>query len=215
MLLTDNWDIWQVPVAGGTAVNLTQNGRKDQIRYQRRSRSSRRGAPASTSTKPQYFAAYGEWTKKAGIARLSPGKPGVEMLIWGDASYAALIKAKDAERISTRRRRRPIQATITSLTRASRRACASPISGRRSRRSRGPADRCSSTTRATRATSCRRRCSCPPTTRRARRIRRSSTSTRRCRRARTRSPTRPRTASTGRLHQPTATPCCSPTSPTR
>ena len=36
VLLTDNWDIWQVPVNGGTAVNLTANGRKDQIRYQRR-----------------------------------------------------------------------------------------------------------------------------------------------------------------------------------
>ena len=28
-------------------------------------------------SKPQYFAAYGEWTKKAGIARLDPGKPGM------------------------------------------------------------------------------------------------------------------------------------------
>ncbi len=36
VLLTDNWDIWQVPVAGGAVVNLTVNGRKDQIRYQRR-----------------------------------------------------------------------------------------------------------------------------------------------------------------------------------
>ncbi len=32
VLLHDNWDIWHVPVDGGQAVNLTVNGRKDQIR---------------------------------------------------------------------------------------------------------------------------------------------------------------------------------------
>ena len=82
VLLTDNWDIWQAPVAGGPAVNLTINGRKDQIRYQRRyalepPQERNQGVDL---TKPQYFAAYGEWTKKAGIARLTPGKSGMEML---------------------------------------------------------------------------------------------------------------------------------------
>ena len=99
VLLTDNWDIWQVPVNGGTVVNLTANGRKDQIRYQRRyplEPLSER-ALGIDLTKPQYFAAYGEWTKKAGVARLAPGKPGVEMLNWSDASFGTLIKAKDAE----------------------------------------------------------------------------------------------------------------------
>jgi fermentation-respiration switch protein FrsA (DUF1100 family) len=98
-LLSDNWDIWQVPVNGGQAVNLTQNGRKDQIRYQRRyalepPQERTQGIDVS---KPQYFAAYGEWTKKAGIARLNPGKPGVEMLNWSDAAFASLIKAKDRD----------------------------------------------------------------------------------------------------------------------
>jgi dipeptidyl aminopeptidase/acylaminoacyl peptidase len=99
VVLSDNWDIWQVPVASGQAVNLTQNGRKDQVRYQRRYpleplEERARGIDLS---RPQYFAAYGEWTKKAGIARLSPGKPGVEMLNWSDASFGTLIKPKDAE----------------------------------------------------------------------------------------------------------------------
>ena len=88
VLLSDNWDIWQVPVNGGTVVNLTGNGRKDQIRYQRRypTEPVEERALGIDLTKPQYFAAYGEWTKKAGIARLAPGKPGVEMLNWSDAS---------------------------------------------------------------------------------------------------------------------------------
>jgi dipeptidyl aminopeptidase/acylaminoacyl peptidase len=99
VLLTDNWDIWQVPVNGGAVVNLTANGRKDQIRYQRRYpiEPVAERALGIDLTRPQYFAAYGEWTKKAGIARLAPGKAGVEMLNWSDASFGTLIKAKDAE----------------------------------------------------------------------------------------------------------------------
>jgi dipeptidyl aminopeptidase/acylaminoacyl peptidase len=101
VLLTDNWDIWQVPVSGGQAVNLTVNGRKDQIRYQRRypiEPVAERALGVDLS-KPQYFAAYGEWTKKAGLARLHPGKPGVEMLNWSDATFGTLIKPKDADQL--------------------------------------------------------------------------------------------------------------------
>ena len=191
VLLTDNWDIWQVPVAGGAAVNLTGNGRKDQIRYQRRYpiEPLAERAQGIDLAKPQYFAAYGEWTKKAGIARLTPGKPGVEMLNWSDAAFATLT-----------RRRTPTQYLYTRSTATEPSdyyiADASLANGRAPDRSASAGGelrvdrgrRCSSTTRATRATSCRRRCSCPQTTRRARRIRRSSTSTRRCRRARTSSP---------------------------
>ena len=36
VLLSDGWDIWNVPVHGGKAVNLTVNGQKDQIRYRSR-----------------------------------------------------------------------------------------------------------------------------------------------------------------------------------
>ena len=56
VLISDRWDIWKVPVAAGTAaVNLTVNGRKDQIRYQNRVRTDPRrawhrpGASRSTS----------------------------------------------------------------------------------------------------------------------------------------------------------------------
>ena len=75
MLLHDNWDVWQVPVAAGApAVNLTVNGKQDAIRYQNRFALE---APEDRDkgidlTKPLYFRAYGEWTKKAGIARDRP-----------------------------------------------------------------------------------------------------------------------------------------------
>jgi dipeptidyl aminopeptidase/acylaminoacyl peptidase len=99
VLLTDAWDIWKVPVDGGPAVNLTVNGRKDAIRYQQRfaleaPEDRDRGIDLS---KPQYFRAYGEWTKKGGIARIDPGATGVKMIAWSDASYPQLMKARKGD----------------------------------------------------------------------------------------------------------------------
>lgn len=99
VLLSDAWDVWKVPVEGGPAVNLTVNGRKDAIRYQQRyalEPADERDEGIDLS-KPQYFRAYGEWTKKAGIARIDPGTPGVTMLGWADASYPQLLKAKKGD----------------------------------------------------------------------------------------------------------------------
>ena len=95
VLLFDNWDVWQVPATGGTAVNLTVNGRKDGIRYQRRYSfdPEERGIDL---TKPLYLAAYGEWTKKEGLARVEPGKAGVTMKLWGDARLG-VVKARKAD----------------------------------------------------------------------------------------------------------------------
>jgi dipeptidyl aminopeptidase/acylaminoacyl peptidase len=97
VLLSDNWDIWNVPVHGGNAVNLTQNGKRDKIRYQSRYRLDPEEKGIDLS-KPNYLRAYGEWTKKAGIARLEGGKPGPKMLMWQDAGFGALIKAENAEK---------------------------------------------------------------------------------------------------------------------
>ena len=97
VLISDRWDIWQVPVtAGGTAVSLTVNGRKDAIRYQGRVQiyPDERGIDL---TKPQYFAAMSEWTKRGGYGVLQPGKPGLKMLLWEDASFGRLTKAEKAD----------------------------------------------------------------------------------------------------------------------
>lgn len=100
VLLSDNWDIWRIPVAGGTAVNLTLNGRKDAIRFQSRfalepPEDRDKGIDLS---KPLFFRAYGEWTKKGGIARVDPGQAGVQMVMWGDAAYSRLLRPKSADR---------------------------------------------------------------------------------------------------------------------
>lgn len=96
VLLTDDWDIWNVPVHGGNAVNLTANGKKDRIRYQSRFRIDPEEKGIDLSA-PVYVRAYGEWTKKSGIGRIDGGKPGVKMLQWDDASYGSVSKAKKAD----------------------------------------------------------------------------------------------------------------------
>ncbi|HEX3747157.1 MAG TPA: prolyl oligopeptidase family serine peptidase [Bryobacteraceae bacterium] len=97
VLIGDEWDIWKVPVAGGDAVNLTMNGKKDKIRYRTRFRLDPDERGGIDLSQPLYVSAYGEFTKKNGIALIEPGKPGVQMLQWADASYPQLIKAKHAD----------------------------------------------------------------------------------------------------------------------
>ena len=95
LILSDGWDLWKVPAGGGPGVSLTGNGRKDGIRY----RTIARLDPDEKGTdlsKPHYVSAFGEYTKKGGYARLEPGKPGAEMLLWDDASFG-LQKAQQAD----------------------------------------------------------------------------------------------------------------------
>jgi dipeptidyl aminopeptidase/acylaminoacyl peptidase len=94
LLLTDGWDIWVVPVRGGTPTNLTQTGKRDRVRYSLISLSpDERDVDLG---KPVYFATYGEWTKKGGISRHVPGKAALERLLWDDADYS-LIKAEHSD----------------------------------------------------------------------------------------------------------------------
>jgi dipeptidyl aminopeptidase/acylaminoacyl peptidase len=95
ILLYDNWDIWNVSVHGGKAVNLTVNGKKDGIRYRSRYRLDPEEKGIDLS-KPLYISAYGEWTKKGGVARVDKGKPGAKMLLWDDASFS-IRKAEKAD----------------------------------------------------------------------------------------------------------------------
>lgn len=112
VLLSDAFDVWKVPVRGGVATNLTVDGKRDQIRYQRLypfGQQVRQGAAGGRGgrgggafgdgvdlSKPLYFGTYGEWTKKEGLSRVDPNKPGAQRLVWDDAKYS-FEKAKDAD----------------------------------------------------------------------------------------------------------------------
>jgi dipeptidyl aminopeptidase/acylaminoacyl peptidase len=95
VLLSDGWDIWQVPVRTGRAVNLTGNGRAEGIRYRGRINwePGERGIDLS---RPIYIGLYGERTKQEGLARLTPGRTGAERLLWADARLS-VTRARDAE----------------------------------------------------------------------------------------------------------------------
>jgi dipeptidyl aminopeptidase/acylaminoacyl peptidase len=98
VLLSDRWDIWKVPVAAGeAAVNLTVNGKKDQIRYQGRVFGVYREERGIDLSKPQYFSVMSEWTKRAGYGVLEPGKVGLNMLLWEDAAISSLQKAENGD----------------------------------------------------------------------------------------------------------------------
>jgi acetyl esterase/lipase len=95
VLLSDGWDIWKVPAGAGAAVNLTVNGKKDGIRY----RSLLRLDPEEKGwdlSIPRYVPMFGEYTKKGGVARLEPGRTGVQPLLWEDATFA-VQKARKAD----------------------------------------------------------------------------------------------------------------------
>lgn len=95
VLLSDGWDIWKMPADGGKAVQVTNDGKRDQVRYQRRFvlDPNEKGIDLS---KVQYFNAYGEWTKKAGFLRLDPNG-GTKRLAFEDAAYRRLVKAEKVD----------------------------------------------------------------------------------------------------------------------
>jgi dipeptidyl aminopeptidase/acylaminoacyl peptidase len=96
VILTDGWDWWKLPAHGGNAVNLTVDGKKEGVRYQR-NYTLDRDEKGINLAKPVYVAVYGEWTKKGGVARLEGNKPGAKKLLWDEAGYGSLQKAKDAD----------------------------------------------------------------------------------------------------------------------
>jgi len=118
VLLSDDWDIWRVPVAAGArAVNLTVNGRKDAIRYQNRVRIDP-DEDGIDLTKPQYFSAMSEWTKRQGYGVLEPGTTGLKMLLWEDAAISRLAKAEKGD-VWIYSRETPTEATAFYVTDAS------------------------------------------------------------------------------------------------
>ncbi|MSR03550.1 MAG: S9 family peptidase [Gemmatimonadetes bacterium] len=95
VLLFDNWDVWRVAATGGSFVNLTGTGKRDKIRFTRRLVIDPKEKGIDL-TKPMYLQTYGEWTKKEGLARVIPAKPGAEMLLADDAKFL-VNRARDAE----------------------------------------------------------------------------------------------------------------------
>jgi len=84
LFVRDNWDIWRVGVAGGPALNVTGNGKRDGTRYQNRigADPKERGIDL---TKPLFIETYGERTKKEGLVQVDAQRGGGRVLAWEDA----------------------------------------------------------------------------------------------------------------------------------
>jgi dipeptidyl aminopeptidase/acylaminoacyl peptidase len=113
VLLNHRYDIWQLPLDGGPAINLTKGkGDADEIRFRivrldagargGRGGGGRGGGGGDEEgldlAKPQLLSAYGEWTKKSGYYSLVSGQE-PKPLIWLDRQIGQAEKAKDADRI--------------------------------------------------------------------------------------------------------------------
>ncbi len=115
VLLYDKFDVWQAPLDGGKAVNLTHGvGAAQQIQFRvvrfgaaggggRGGRGGAGGAVADEESgidlsKPVTLSAYGDRTKKFGYWQVTAGQA-PQQVIWADKNIGGVIKATDADRI--------------------------------------------------------------------------------------------------------------------
>ena len=107
VVLNHRYDIWEVPLDGGEAVNLTAGvGAEEKIRFriaplgdERFGRFSGGGGDEGIDvSEPLLLSAYGDRTKKSGYWQVEKGDE-PEPLIWLDESVGRPSKADDADRI--------------------------------------------------------------------------------------------------------------------
>jgi dipeptidyl aminopeptidase/acylaminoacyl peptidase len=115
VLLNHRFDIWQLPLDGGRAINLTQGvGNRDSVQFRLvrldRPRQTGRGGGGAFGggaggddtgvdlSKPLLLSGYGEWTKKSGYFSLAPGRAPAP-LIWADKGIGQPVKAERADRV--------------------------------------------------------------------------------------------------------------------
>jgi dipeptidyl aminopeptidase/acylaminoacyl peptidase len=111
VVLYDRYDVWEVPLDGSDAINLTQGmGSTEKIRF----RVTRMGGGGGGGfggfggggaedegidlDEPVLLTAYGDWTKKSGYFELEKGRE-PQSLIWLDKSVGRPTKADDSDRI--------------------------------------------------------------------------------------------------------------------
>ena len=85
------FDVWQLSVDASKSRKLT-DGESDQIRHRYSFLDFEDYIDEKAS---MYLTTFGNWTKKSGYARVTPGKS-VKNLVWEDASVGRLRKAEDA-----------------------------------------------------------------------------------------------------------------------
>ncbi len=107
VILNGRYDLWEVPLNGGEATNLTQGiGDKERIRFRITELGSGGGGGFGGGGVDEgidldeklLLTAYGDWTKKSGYWEVEKGDA-PEPLIWLDKSVGRPVKAEDSDRI--------------------------------------------------------------------------------------------------------------------
>jgi len=96
VLLNDRWDVWSVPLEGGSATAVTGGaGATEQVRYRVVDLE-----PDEDFVDPDgaILSGYGEWTKQSGYLRARPGGA-PEPVLFGDEMIRRIQKASDADRV--------------------------------------------------------------------------------------------------------------------
>jgi len=105
VIANHDYDLWQLPLDGSTAKNLTNGvGTKNEMRFRYirpepvDPTARRADGPRGTIdlSKPITLSAYGEWTKKAGFYEWSNGQ--LKELLYEDASFGTPEKAARADK---------------------------------------------------------------------------------------------------------------------
>ncbi len=96
VLIRDNWNVWKVSADGRRFENITLDGERNGKRYQYRFRLDPEEEGIDLR-QPLFMRVFDEGTKKSGIARIDRGRSGTSLLLWDDALYGNLRKAKDRD----------------------------------------------------------------------------------------------------------------------
>jgi dienelactone hydrolase len=94
VILEHRYDLWRVPLDGGTPTDLTGGaGVRGEVRF--RILDLDPDEDLVDLSEPLVLTAYGQWTKKAGFYRLAGGD--LEELVFDDASFGPVEKADSAD----------------------------------------------------------------------------------------------------------------------
>ncbi|NNM03502.1 MAG: hypothetical protein HKO65_00245, partial [Gemmatimonadetes bacterium] len=103
VFLNHKYDVWQLPLGGGEAINLTGGtGARDEIRF--RIMDLNPEDDGVDTSEPILLSAYGEWTKQSGYFEAVPGRAPRELIfedaMLGTAGFrgSGIRKAKDGDR---------------------------------------------------------------------------------------------------------------------
>ena len=100
LLVYDRFDIWKVPARGGDLVNMTKNGREQQLQYRHIIFDREKANDPINVAEMQYLSVFNEKTKGSALYRTTFKKPAAPVFVMGgDYKLGSPAKAKKADKV--------------------------------------------------------------------------------------------------------------------